>query len=71
LGLCPNSLGVGGLSGPNVGENVMKYKLTKLYGLVNKYKLEKIQLLALNNIYWKTLKLLCKNIYLLKYVLKL
>jgi len=26
LGLCPNSLGVGGLSGPNVGENVMKYK---------------------------------------------
>jgi len=26
LGLCPDSLVVGGLRGPNVGENVMKYK---------------------------------------------
>jgi hypothetical protein len=26
LGLCPNSLGVGDVSDPNVGENAMKYK---------------------------------------------
>jgi len=40
LGLCPNSLGVGALRGPNVRENVMKYKGTKLDGSVNQPKIE-------------------------------
>jgi hypothetical protein len=40
------------MSDPNVGENVMKYKSTKLDGLVNQPKLGKIQFLALTFIDW-------------------